>query len=111
MVTPISQNPECENQRYKDAFSPKSSRKMTYPDDFIRKVEKCFPNLQMLHERLEEGNCDIGMLLYSNIPEITANEILNATSLEKLKEKAREILEKEETYEEWLKLCKQQSIH
>lgn len=111
MVSPLSHNSKNETKRYEGAFEPKSSRKMTYPDDFIRRVKECFPNLQMLHQRLEEGNCNIGVLLYSDTPVITIEEILNATSLEKLQEKAGEIKRKDDLYAEWLKLCKEQSIH
>lgn len=104
-----------ENQEFfeipKMAFEPKCSWKMDYPEKFIRNVRECFSNDQVLFERINEGDCHIGLLLFNGIHEITDKEILMANSLQELKERATKIAKQKKTYMEWLELCREQNIH
>ena len=40
---------------------------MEYPEDFIKKVRKEFPDWEDLHEKLREGNPVIGTYLFDNL--------------------------------------------
>ncbi len=97
---------DCEN-----IFEPKSSRMMQYPESFMREVKEIFPDETKLHQMIEEGDCHIGELLSSRIPEITERDVLRANSLEELQRKANDILKKKEVYHKWLDLCRDQNIH
>lgn len=83
---------------------------MQYPQYFIDRVKKAYPDRNDIHEALENGdNFSLPLLLtnrsvYGENPEfcmrtgISLDEIISATSLEDLQSWAKEIKEKCEIY-------------
>lgn len=80
---------------------------MFYPEDFKQRVKKAYPNWEKLHEELDCGEVSsVGLRLHDSIatPYFTLDKILEATSLEELKEEAKREQEKIELYLEWEKI-------
>ncbi len=83
---------------------------MFYPEDFKTRVKKAYPNWEDLHRRLDSGDVFVGRYLDDNsTTSLSLDTILNATSLEKLQEKARTAQEKVELYREWSNLYREQN--
>ena len=78
---------------------------MYYPESFKVKCKELYPTWDSLHRLLEQGNSFAGRYLddarYSGV---SLDEILNATSLDDLKQKARLGRAKEQLYAEWCDL-------
>jgi len=78
------------------------SRETTYPQEFIDKCKKVYPDWTDLHTKLTEGWTFVGRYLDdARCGSISTKKILAATSLEELKEEARHCLESEHLYAEW----------
>lgn len=83
---------------------------MIYPEDFITKVKKAYPNWEELHRKLDSGDVFVGRYLDDSSPTaLSLDTVLTATSLEELQEKARAIQQKGELYREWLDLYQNQN--
>lgn len=75
-----------------------------YSQDLINEIKEVYPDFPELHERAEKGSIWVGRILQDSIPNgITPEEIMAATDLEELKNKARIIKRKEKLYRKWLK--------
>ena len=78
---------------------------MEFPKEFINKCKEIYPDWKELHQKLEEGN--VFALRYlddSRYNNITADDILNAKTLDELQEKAELIKVKEQIYSKSLAL-------
>lgn len=74
---------------------------MKYSKDFIEKCMNLYPGYDALQIALNNGSVYAGRFLDDGVTEIKYTEILNAVSLEKLQEKARNIEAKRNLYREW----------
>ena len=90
---------------------------MFYPEDFKNRVKKAFPTWEKMHQKLDEGDPAVGLYLadapsenmkFNSYGAIPVEEILKATSLEELQNKARAIVERGKLYSEWRKLSEEQ---
>ena len=63
---------------------------MKYPETFIAKCKRVFPNWTQLHKCLDKGSPSVGRMINECAEQTTFhyNEILRATSLEELQQKA-----------------------
>lgn len=77
---------------------------MQYPEKFISKAKRLYPNWQKLHELLDKGSPFVHSLLYEarNDGTVSFARVLNAETLEELQEYVKREIEKEELYQEWL---------
>ena len=64
---------------------------MKYPETFIAKCKRVFPNWTQLHKCLDKGSPSVGRMINECAEQTTFhyNEILRATSLEELQQKAQ----------------------
>ena len=76
---------------------------LQYPQEFVAKAKRLYPNWQKLHELLDKGSPFVHGLLLEARPEynVSFTRVLNAESLEDLQEYVRTEIEKEELYLEW----------
>ena len=82
---------------------------MEFSKEFINKCKEIYPDWKELHQKLEEGN--VFALRYlddARYEKITAEEVLNAESLNDLKIKAMEINEKQKLYSQALEMYRNQ---
>jgi len=78
---------------------------INYPKEFIEKCGKTFPVWKELHLALKNGNEFAGRYLDDSSSEtLSIKEILEASSLAKLKEKALLMQDKVNLYKEWYKI-------
>jgi|GEM_PF-5242662 hypothetical protein len=71
---------------------------MIYTNELIEGVKKLYPEQKDMIELAEKGDPYLLMYLKNSWQQISHKEILSASSLEELKEKAKIIQEKEELY-------------
>lgn len=82
---------------------------INYPKEFKEKCKKVYPDWTQLHNFLDLNNPYAGRLLNdAALDVISPEDIINATSLDELKNKALAIKEKEELYSEWYKIFSSQ---
>ena len=83
---------------------------ITYPAEFIGKLEEHFPDWEFLIKAAKEGKLCVPWLLENKarFKPITPEEIVKETSLEKLKDRAREILLCQELAAEGRKIINEQ---
>lgn len=75
---------------------------MKYSNDFVSEVKRVYPNNREMHRLAEEGNYFLGRYLDdSSQGGISVDEILLATSLESIQNKARELKRKKQLYARW----------
>lgn len=81
---------------------------VNYSEDFKRECKEVYPKWLGLHEALDSGSEFVGEYLseaskdYLDIDQVLS--IDDITSLNQLKEKAREIKKKRDLFDKWLKL-------
>lgn len=82
---------------------------MKYPQNFIDKAKRVYPNWQRLHELLDKGSEFVGRLLADSRPDggISIAQVLNAETLEELQDFARNEQAKSELYSEWFVLYRE----
>lgn len=84
---------------------------MEYPADFVAECQRLYPGWKDLRKRLAEGASIVGRYLDDNRTNaIDYDDVLAATSLEELQEKARELQAKAALYVWWYKLYDQQVL-
>ena len=85
---------------------------MYYPESFKKRVKETYPEYYELHRKLDDGEEGVGKYLYdgSYPASISIDTVLNATSLEELKEKANELQTKLKLYGQWCELKNQQGF-
>jgi hypothetical protein len=71
---------------------------MKYSNNLIEGVKRLYPEQTEMIELAEKGDPYLLMYLKDSSQQISHKEILSATSLEELKEKAKVIQQKEELY-------------
>lgn len=81
---------------------------MFYPEEFKARVKKAYPKWKDLHQRLDNGDTYVGNYLKDSTKVVSLDTILNATSLKKLQDTARDAQEKVKLYCEWKKLYDEQ---
>lgn len=76
---------------------------MAYSEDFKKKCLEVYPDFEELRIALENDHAVVGWCLDFGIRAnaITADDILNASSLEELQETAAKLKVKENLYKEW----------
>lgn len=62
-----------------------------FSSKFIADIKAAYPESKEMHKLAEEGNSFLGRWLDDSVQSITSQEVLDAASLEELKEKARRI--------------------
>ena len=73
-----------------------------YTQDLIDEVKELYPNSNKMHHLAETGNVLIGRYLDdSSYGSVSLDEILNATNLNELKDKARILKRKRDLYAKW----------
>ena len=73
-----------------------------YTQDLINEVKELYPNFKRMHELAESGSVFLGRYLDDSAQGcISIDDILQATDLEKLKEKAKELKRKKDLYAKW----------
>ncbi len=78
---------------------------MIYPEEFVRKVKELYPKYVQLHDCIDGGDEAVGLFLsVQSCNSISTSDVLQANSLEELKEKAIEQQKKHELYKEWIRL-------
>lgn len=78
---------------------------MFYPEKFKKRCKEVYPWHEELHKFVESGDHIVGRILEDGLADqISYDDILNANSLDELKERAKKGKEKELLYEEWRKL-------
>ena len=77
---------------------------MKYTKDFIGRAKKEYPNYTNLHKHIDNGSEMVGRYLNDSFGMITEKDVMLATSLEELREKAIGIKRKKELYAEWIKM-------
>jgi hypothetical protein len=77
---------------------------MAYSEELIKEVKELYPDSKEMHELAENGDAFLGRYLNDSCDSgIGLNEILLATSLDELQEKARLMMRKVELYKKWCK--------
>ena len=76
---------------------------MVYSEEFKLEVKELYPNSFDIIRNLESNSYRLGDLLQYEIVSFSAQEILNAKSLEDLQEKAKLIQKKQSIYNKWCK--------
>lgn len=75
---------------------------MAYTKDLINEVKELYPNSYEMHKHAESGSVWLGRYLDDSSPTgISIQEVLNATSLQALQEKARLAQRKIDLYKKW----------
>jgi len=83
---------------------------MKYPQEFIAKAKALFPTWQSLHDALDSQSPFVGRYLDDNrYLDISAKDILEAKTLDELKERALKSNAISELYIEWLDLYHKQN--
>lgn len=78
---------------------------MNYPEDFVKRVKKAYPDWKRLHKALDSGSCMVGKYLSDNTCDsISLEKILKAKDLKKLQNVAELALERNMLYTEWCTL-------
>lgn len=77
---------------------------MNYPEEFKKRCKELYPFYEDLPIYLERGDRIVGTILEAGTEGIGFDVVLNATSLEQLKEIAQMGKKREELYQEWKKL-------
>jgi hypothetical protein len=73
-----------------------------YTDELIKEVKELYPDNKMMHELAETGNSFLGQYLQDpGGIGFTNDDILNAGSLEQLKERAMISKRKKQLYDKW----------
>ena len=76
-----------------------------YSKEFIEECKRVYPNWKELHKALEEGKVIVGRMLDdSRYDKITNDEILTASSLKELQDKANKIKDKNNLYSWWFSI-------
>lgn len=76
---------------------------MAYTREFIERVKRAYPTSERMHELAESGDEFLGRYLCDSAPQgIDYREVLGATSLEELKEKALLVKEKNALYRDFV---------
>jgi hypothetical protein len=74
-----------------------------YTHDLIEEVKRIYPENEKIHKLAVSGSIMLGGYLQSGAElSISLGEILNADTLEELKEKARSLREKRSLYWTWI---------
>jgi hypothetical protein len=73
--------------------------KIGYSYELINEVHVYYPDDIAMHKLAEEGHEALIIHLEDNIPIINPEDILNAKSLEELKEKAKILIHRKELYQ------------
>ena len=78
---------------------------MKYPQDFIEKAKKVYPNFPKLHEMIENGNEFAGRYLddscTGNIPAQHIMEMIEKGAIDELKVEAENEVARVQLYNEW----------
>ena len=80
---------------------------MSYPADFVKRCKEAFPDLrpdsfaESFHKALDNGGAFAGRFLDDNRSHLSNDEILLATDLATLQEKARCYKKISDLYSEW----------
>lgn len=83
---------------------------MFYPEDFKAKVKIVCPDKERVHQLLEDGDAHLGAhLSHAYKTSFSFKEILDANSIEELKNKANSMKEIYELFLEWQKLYDNQN--
>lgn len=78
---------------------------MVYSEEFKEKCKAMYPNSDWLHEALEKGFDEVGHYLCdSSRKGISFEDVLNASTLEKLQEKAKIGVARRKLYSEWVEI-------
>lgn len=72
-----------------------------FSKSFINRVKEVYPDSARMHELAESGNQFLGRYLDDSISQISYREILDSTSLEELKIKARRIEKQHSLYKDF----------
>lgn len=73
-----------------------------YTQDLINEVKELYPNDKAIHAAAEQGNAFLGRYLDDSSPTgLPLDEILLATSLQQLQDKARMYKRRVELYKKW----------
>ena len=81
---------------------------MKYTEDFISRVKKEYPTYTNLHKHIDNGSEMVGRYLEDSFGTITENDVMLATSLNELREKAIGIKIKKELYKEWFNMYRKE---
>ncbi len=75
---------------------------MAYSQDLIDEVKELYPNSKEMHKHANNGSVWLGRYLDDSAPRgLSAREVLMATDLHELQEKARVIERKRKIYKKW----------
>lgn len=75
---------------------------MAYSQKLIDEVKELYPDYPVMHQHAEEGSVWLGRYLDdSSQGSVALDDILTATSLEALQDKARLIKKRRELYAKW----------
>ena len=74
---------------------------MIYSKELINEIHELYPNDKYMLQMAREGNYFLGTLLDNAIPVLSSRVILEANSLEKLKELILSIQRKKDLYRMW----------
>ena len=78
---------------------------MNYPEDFKKEVKEVYPDFPEIHKLLDNGGDFLGRYLDdSSGTSISIKDILDATNLEDLQERARKMQRKVKLYIKWCQL-------
>ncbi len=78
--------------------------KFKYSREFIEKVKRAYPDNTEIHKLADNNNYLLGRYLDDGRGHITHKEVLQAESLEKIQDKAKQIEEREKLYSEWYRI-------
>lgn len=84
---------------------------MKYPDEFIAKCKIMYPSWNNLHRHLDAGSTIAGRLIDDDCHSsaVENNDILTATSLQGLQDKALQYKRKVDLFEEWVSIIRNQA--
>lgn len=84
---------------------------MFYSEDFKKRVKNQFPDWRLMNQALDNNDVAVGRYLSIFAGDtFNLDEILKATSLEKLQEDAKSMKEATALYKEWCGLFNEQNI-
>jgi hypothetical protein len=85
---------------------------MQYPQDFVEKAKRMYPNWIELHELLDAGSSLVGHMLYqARVYNMPLTTILNATSLEELQDAAKRAKAGHELADDWSNIWEAHKKH
>lgn len=77
-----------------------------YSEDFVKEVKELYPNDEFVYQLLDNGSKSLGRVLADSIQYgVDIKFILNANTLEEVKDQARIIIRYNKLYQKWCKEC------